>query len=72
MILYNYRKEIHQERKVKDMRKTINQEIENALTDKGYKWKNISITPRFTNYYEIKLDGKLVEVYDTRKNMFVD
>ena len=54
------------------MTRTINQEIENALTDKGYKWKNISITSRFTNYYEIKLDGKLVETYDTRKNMFVD
>ena len=28
------------------MTRTINQEIENALTDKGYKWKNISIKPR--------------------------
>ena len=52
--------------------KKINSEIENALTEKGYKWKDISITPRFTNYYEIKLDGKLVEVYDTRKKTFVD
>ena len=42
------------------------------LRNKGYTWKTITIKPRFTNYYEIKLDGKLVEVYDVRKKAFVD
>lgn len=53
---------------------TVNSEIESTLKNKGYKWENITIKSflGYTHLYEIKLDGKLVEVYDTRKKCFVD
>lgn len=53
---------------------TVNLEIENALTNKGYKWENITIKSYlgYTYLYEIKLDGKLVEIYDARKKCFID
>ncbi len=56
------------------MNKTVNSEIKNALTNKGYKWENINIKPYlgYTHLYEIKLDGKLVEIYDTRRKCFID
>ena len=56
------------------MIKTIDLEIENALTDKGYKWGKITIKPflGYTYLYEIILDGKLAEIYDTRKKIFID
>ena len=56
------------------MHKTINSEIESALTNKGYKWKSIIIKSflGYTHLYEIKLNGRLVEIYDTRKKAFVD
>ena len=42
---------------------------------KGYKWNEISIT-RWMNFYthlfEIKLDGKFVEVYNTKTGTFDD
>ena len=53
---------------------TVNLEIVNALINKGYKWKTITIKPflGYTHLYDIRLDGKLVEVYDVRKKMFID
>ncbi len=56
------------------MNKTVNSEIKNALTNKGYKWENINIKHYlgYTHLYEIKLDGKLVEIYDTRRKCFID
>lgn len=54
---------------------TLDEEIKIALTKKGYKWNEISIT-RWMNFYthlfEIKLDGKFVEVYNTKTGTFED
>ena len=52
----------------------VDEEIKRALTKKGYSWEDVSIKS-FLGYaylYEIKLDGKLVEVYDCRKKAFID
>ena len=52
----------------------VDEEIKRALIKKGYNWEKISIKS-FLGYsylYEIKLDGRLVEVYDCRKKAFTD
>lgn len=52
----------------------VDEEIKRALTKKGYSWEDVSIKS-FLGYaylYEIKLDGRLVEVYDCRKKAFID
>ncbi len=56
------------------MYKTVDSEIKNALINKGYKWENINIKPYlgYTHLYEIKLDGKLVEIYDTKREYFIN
>ena len=55
------------------MYKTINATIEKLLVKKGYKWEKISIkNPHYTYLYEVILDGKLVEFYNSRKSDFVD
>ena len=52
----------------------VDEEIKKALIKKGYNWKDISIKSflGYTYEYEIKLDGKFVEVYDCRKKAFID
>lgn len=52
----------------------VDEEIKKALAKRGYTWKSITIKSflGYTYEYEIKLDGKLVEVYDCRKKAFVD
>ena len=52
----------------------VDEEIKKALIKKGYSWKDISIKSflGYTYEYEIKLDGKFVEVYDCRKKAFID
>lgn len=56
------------------MYKIVNKEIEIALKNKGYNWEVITIRSflGYTNLYEIKLNGKLVEIYDTKKKAFED
>lgn len=55
------------------MCQTIDATIEKLLIKKGYKWEKISIISRhYTWLYEVILDGKLVEFYNSRKNDFVD
>ncbi len=56
------------------MYKTVDLEIKSALINKGYKWENINIKPYlgYVHLYEIILDGKLVEIYDTRRKCFID
>ena len=52
----------------------VDEEIKRALIKKGYTWKEISIKS-FLGYidkFEIKLDGRLVKVYDCRKKAFID
>ena len=53
---------------------TVNSEIEIKLKNKGYKWENIIIKSflGYTYLFEIKLDGKSVEIYDARRKCFVD
>lgn len=54
--------------------KTVNAEIEKALIKKGYKWNKIEIKSHlgYTSKYEVKLDGRLVEVWDCKKQAFYD
>lgn len=56
------------------MYKTVNVEIENALVKKGYKWSKIEIKSHlgYIGKYEVKIDGKLVEIYDCKKQAFYD
>lgn len=56
------------------MYKIVNAEIEKALIKKGYKWHEISIAPYmgYTNLFGVKLDGKLVEIYDSKKKRFFE
>ena len=52
----------------------VDEEIKRALIKKGYSWEDVSIKS-FLGYaylYEIKLDGRLAEVYDCRKKAFID
>ena len=52
----------------------VDEEIKRALIKKGYTWKEISIKS-FLGYaylYEIKLDGRLVEIYDCGQKAFID
>lgn len=52
----------------------VNVEIEKALIKKGYEWSKIEIKSflGYTDKYEVKLDGKLVEIYDCKKKAFFD
>ena len=52
----------------------VDEEIKRALIKKGYNWEDISIKSFLgcSYLYEIKLDGRLVEVYDCRKKAFTD
>lgn len=52
----------------------VDSEIKTKLKNKRYKWENITIKSYlgYTYLYEIKLDGKLVEIYDARKKCFID
>ena len=52
----------------------VDEEIKRALIKKGYTWKEISIKSVWGYIYkfEIKLDGRLVEVYECRKKAFID
>lgn len=56
------------------MTRIVDTEIKNALRNKGYRWENITIKSflGYIHFFEIKLDGKFVEVYDARKKMFID
>ena len=54
---------------------TVDVEIKKALEKKGYKWNKMEIKRFMGNdpyKFEVKLDGKLVEIYDCKKEAFFD
>lgn len=53
----------------------VDEEIKKALIKKGYKWNDISIScwmNFYTDLFEVKLDGKFVEVYNAKTKTFED
>lgn len=56
------------------MYKTVDSEIKKGLIKKGYKYNEISIRSYmgYTNLFGVKLDGKLVEIYDAKGKRFIE